>query len=698
MAVGQLAPVLHYLRKVSSAEDEPSDRQLLERFADQGDEEAFAAVVRRHGPMVLGVCRRVLHHSHDADDAFQATFLLLVRKAGRLRWPDALSPWLYGVARRMAAKMKAHAHRRRLREGPVNDMAAPAADDLLWHDLRPVLDDAIGRLPSKYREPFVLCYLEGMTNAQAARHLGCPPGTIATWLSRAREQLRQRLAKRGLGLPAVLAATVVPPALVTRTVQAARESQMAAAAILSAKITTLTKGVGKMMWMHKLRIGVVALIAFGAAGTGVGVATYSAPAGESQAADDSERVPAPEPKTRDVRDVPKIIRPPVHAGDIDDSAIKVRTANFIVAAPSIRLGQIVADAAEYQRKKQAVRWLGEEMPSWKKPMPIKATITSKGANGYTAFAFKEGKVKSASMYLEGPLDQVLATTLPHEITHTILAHHFGVPIARWADEGAAMLSEDAESQLQHVLRLRELLKAEATYPLKRLFAFDDYPKNAAALHAQGYSVTDFLVQRKDHRTFLAFVKQGMKENWDKALERHYRISSVEELEKAWLASVQGSVDRAKEEPRKDLFLHVGPQPVMALALRRGDGAILVRTPTSFYQPVTTNEGDKTVTSYQLVHAEQSRLIDFSQTEAFDTAGKAVDAMTLSDLLRKETAVLVSTDGKKVDPFYLALVKEGTVILVPPPFRGEPRPPQIIEPPVAPPTSRQAPLPPDRERR
>src|SRR5262249_55523495 len=151
-ATGQFTPVLRYIRHFSGGDgDGQSDTQLLERFTRRGDETAFTALVRRHGPMVLGVCRRGLRDVHAADDAFQATFLLLVRKAGALRQPDLLGPWLHGVAHRTAVKAKALAARRRQRECPLDDWPAPmAGDDLVWRDLRPVLDEAIRRLPAKY--------------------------------------------------------------------------------------------------------------------------------------------------------------------------------------------------------------------------------------------------------------------------------------------------------------------------------------------------------------------------------------------------------------------------------------------------------------------------------------------------------------------------------------------------------------------
>src|SRR5262245_48786399 len=200
MAGARTHPLLRFLRGIAApppAED--PDRQLLQRFVALADESAFRELVRRHGPLVLGVCTRVLGSEHDAEDAFQATFLVLVRKAGSLRAPERLGPWLYGVAYRTALKARAGVSRRRQREKPLADGAqATEADDPGWRDLRPVLDEEVGRLPRKYREPFVLCYVEGLTNEQAARVLGCPPGTVFSRLAWARERLRRALRRRGL--------------------------------------------------------------------------------------------------------------------------------------------------------------------------------------------------------------------------------------------------------------------------------------------------------------------------------------------------------------------------------------------------------------------------------------------------------------------------------------------------------------------
>jgi RNA polymerase sigma factor (sigma-70 family) len=186
-----------------------TDGQLLDRFANRRDEEAFAQLVHRHGPLVLGVCRQMLRQEQDAEDAFQATFLVLSRKAGSIRRAEALPNWLYGVATRLATRMKAAALRRQRREvalveRPPSDPAPEGEGGELSH----ILYEEIGRLPDKYRVPFVLCYLEGKTNEQTAQHLGCPHGTVFSRLARARERLRLRLKRRGLVISsAALAAT-----------------------------------------------------------------------------------------------------------------------------------------------------------------------------------------------------------------------------------------------------------------------------------------------------------------------------------------------------------------------------------------------------------------------------------------------------------------------------------------------------------
>jgi len=205
------------------------DDQLLARFFESHEDAAFAVLLERYGPLVYGVCQRILGDANDAEDAFQATFLVLVRKGGTLRQPGRLANWLYGVAYRTARKVRGKAALRTKTERQASEMPTRSAvSDMTYDELNAVLDEEISQLPEKYALPLVLCYLEGKTNAQAAAQLGWPEGSISRRLSRARELLRSRLAKRGLALSAALIAAVfsrpaiacVPPHLVESTVYA----------------------------------------------------------------------------------------------------------------------------------------------------------------------------------------------------------------------------------------------------------------------------------------------------------------------------------------------------------------------------------------------------------------------------------------------------------------------------------------------
>jgi zinc protease len=272
--------------------------QLLERFLARGDEAAFEAILQRHGPMVLGVCRRVLEDPHDIADAFQATFLILVKKARSIRDREALGTWLYGVARRVAVRARVDARRRHSRErtgiDPEGldvdaDRHRARSDRLEAQELRSLIDAELERLPARYRAPVILCDFEGQTHEQAAAQLGCPVGTIKSRLARGRERLRSRLVRRGVAPSAgLLAATLaadsahaVPVELIRLTLGAA--SRLAAgravtAGASSAGAATLTKGVLRSMSLAKIQQAAVALVLAALATTGVRALVTPAPA------------------------------------------------------------------------------------------------------------------------------------------------------------------------------------------------------------------------------------------------------------------------------------------------------------------------------------------------------------------------------------------------------------------------------------
>jgi RNA polymerase sigma factor (sigma-70 family) len=264
MAAGKVGTVLRQLRGVLGEGETATDGQLLERFVATREELAFEVLVRRHGPMVLGVCRRILGHAHDAEDAFQATFLLLARKAASVRHRGAVGSWLYGVARRAALQAKRAAQRRRAREASA--MPRPQAADDTWGAVREALDEEMARLPDRYRAVLILCDLEGQTRKEAARVLGWPEGTVASRLTRARRLLGRRLARHGLPLTAsALAAALaegasaaLPSWLVSSTVKAAVLIAVGPAAATPA--VALMKEVSQAMLMTKLKMTVAGVM------------------------------------------------------------------------------------------------------------------------------------------------------------------------------------------------------------------------------------------------------------------------------------------------------------------------------------------------------------------------------------------------------------------------------------------------------
>src|SRR5262249_9050628 len=253
MSDAPLTTVVRQLHKLAAPrlpEDE-TDGDLLRRFTAEQDRQAFEVLVRRHGPLVLGVCRRVLQQEQDAEDAFQATFLVLAKKAASICNTGAVGSWLYGVAQRTARAAKRAASRRHVHEARAR--AAPPPDpswEAAWPEVQKGLDDEIGRLPDRLRAPFLLCHLEGLGRAEAARQLGLTEGTVWSRLAQARKLLRGRLARRGITLSAVLGAAgitgsagamVLPAGLASSTARAATALGQGSAGDVSASVVALAE-------------------------------------------------------------------------------------------------------------------------------------------------------------------------------------------------------------------------------------------------------------------------------------------------------------------------------------------------------------------------------------------------------------------------------------------------------------------------
>jgi RNA polymerase sigma factor (sigma-70 family) len=265
--------LLRYIRAAVPAREpaDVPDQELLGRFARGRDEAAFAALVRRYGGAVWSVCRRLVDREQDAEDAFQATFLVLARKAAAIRGGASLPAWLHGVARRVAANLRRDARRRADTEAAAAGLGRRGGADLTWQEGLAALDEELARLPGRYRAVLIACCLAGRSRDEAAAHLGWSQGQVKGRLERAREMLRRRLESRGLCLATLLvaaAAAGAPAALLAATVQAA------APGAASAKVALLVEGALQSMSRTKLKIAAALFLALGTIGLGAGLLSY----------------------------------------------------------------------------------------------------------------------------------------------------------------------------------------------------------------------------------------------------------------------------------------------------------------------------------------------------------------------------------------------------------------------------------------
>jgi RNA polymerase sigma factor (sigma-70 family) len=309
MAPKQLGATLRHLRSLAATGHCAArpDSDLLGAYLGGNDQDAFAALVRRHGPLVLGVCRRVLLDAHAAEDAFQATFLLLARNAAAIRKQSSLASWLYGVAYRVARSAKRSAARRRRHESEANAMRRTAdSSDVSWREVQAVLDEELQKLPEIHRAAFVLCCLENRARAEAARELAVTEGTVWNRVARARKLLRERLAARGVTLSALLGVAAlsesglraaVPAGLLRATVQAVSPpgADHPAAGVVSAEVLRLVKGANQAMLSTKAKLAALLLAFLGLTGAVLGLAGPQPGAGRAAAAQQQTATKGPTP-------------------------------------------------------------------------------------------------------------------------------------------------------------------------------------------------------------------------------------------------------------------------------------------------------------------------------------------------------------------------------------------------------------------
>ena len=298
MGSAGFASVLQYARTLADADAgrESSDRELLDQYIHTRAKAPLTLLVHRHAALVAGVCRRMLEHSHDVEDAVQATFLVLMRQADTIRKRESAASWLHGVARRICSRLRSQSANRRTREREFVAMSdRNAAPEVSWDEFLALLDEAIGELPDKYREALVLCYLQGKTQEQAARLLGCPRSSLASRLTRARTLLQKRFTSRGIALPSALVAVLLcekagPAAVSARLtlstlqmLQAFEGGVRVAGKLASCRAVALANEFGKLFLTAKAGLLTVLLLGVGLTSMGLGNLLFAiAPAGQGE--------------------------------------------------------------------------------------------------------------------------------------------------------------------------------------------------------------------------------------------------------------------------------------------------------------------------------------------------------------------------------------------------------------------------------
>jgi hypothetical protein len=234
-----------------------------------------------------------------------------------------------------------------------------------------------------------------------------------------------------------------------------------------------------------------------------------------------------------------------------DAAGGYRTKNFVVTAPTPQLAKEIGDSAEMWRKKQAIEWLGKELPPWSRPCPITAQVDEHlGAGGATSFVFDQGEVYDWQMNIQGSRQRILDSVLPHEVTHTIFASHFRRALPRWADEGACTTVEHRSEVAKQEKMLIQFLKTGRGIPFTKMFKMKDYPRDILPLYSQGHSLSQLLIESRGKKAFLTFLEDGMRDgDWQRAVDQHYEFENLLALQNAWMEWVREGRPKVDPESR-----------------------------------------------------------------------------------------------------------------------------------------------------
>jgi RNA polymerase sigma factor (sigma-70 family) len=549
------------------------DAVLLQRFVAHRDADALAGLVRRHGPVVYRVCRRLLGPSA-ADDAFQATFLVLATRAAAIRKAGSVGSWLVGVAGRVARQMRKAERRRAAHEAAV---PAPAGGSTLDHseaaERSRILDEELTCLSDRLRGPVVACLLQGRTYEQAAAELGGSARTVRRRLDEAKRVLRARLERRGV-VPAIAAGLVagvgtaeatVPTGLGPRTAAALADFLAGGATIPAAVIA---KGVATTMTTTARTVS--ALLATAAAGlTALGVGL----AGDGQPAPPQ---PAPPPVVAE--------NPPAALNAPPAPAVSTTTARgSVLNAPSPGVMRAIEHEAKYLSEYVSRRWFGPDRHAGTAltldacgaangqpfpPPPDRAIRVMYWTNARwasnTRLTFDDG-LSRAWIDLSGPLENVINDQLPREMTRVVMAERFGAPLPWWADEGIVLTALSAPDQGGVDIHCRTAIREGRAIRLTALFALRDPPPDANAAKAQAHSIIRFLLagdvrlagkispptaDGPDPRcaAIVDFLRQGMRDGWNKAAKAVYGFENVAALETAWIEWMKGKESQLLAPP------------------------------------------------------------------------------------------------------------------------------------------------------